>query len=61
MCVAAREDGKVVVTGLWVDHSYDIGMPVDASSVRFCIHCFILVSLILSQLVERYKLFTLID
>jgi hypothetical protein len=23
------------VTGLWVDHSYDIGMPVDATSVSF--------------------------
>ncbi|XP_030532530.2 BRCT domain-containing protein At4g02110 isoform X2 [Rhodamnia argentea] len=35
VCVAAREDGKVVVTGLWVDHSYDIGMPVDASSIMY--------------------------
>lgn len=34
-CVAARKDGKVVVTGLWVDHSYDIGMPVDASSIMY--------------------------
>jgi hypothetical protein len=23
------------VTGLWVDHSFDIGMPVDATSVSF--------------------------
>ncbi|KAF8006657.1 hypothetical protein BT93_K0842 [Corymbia citriodora subsp. variegata] len=35
VCVAAREDGKVVVTGLWVDHSYDIGVPVDASSIMY--------------------------
>lgn len=40
MCVAAREDGKAIVTGLWVDHGYDIGMPVDASSVRFSILLF---------------------
>ena len=37
VCVAARNDGKTVVTGLWVDHSFDIGMPVDATSVSlFC-------------------------
>ncbi|XP_056170452.1 BRCT domain-containing protein At4g02110 [Syzygium oleosum] len=35
VCVAARGDGKVVVTGLWVDHGYDIGMPVDASSIMY--------------------------
>ncbi|XP_015891972.3 BRCT domain-containing protein At4g02110 [Ziziphus jujuba] len=35
ICVAARKDGKTVVTGLWVDHSYDIGMPVDATSVLY--------------------------
>ena len=23
------------MTGLWVDHSFDIGMPVDATSVSF--------------------------
>ncbi|KAI8574817.1 hypothetical protein RHMOL_Rhmol01G0383100 [Rhododendron molle] len=35
MCVAARTDGKVLVTGLWVDHSFDIGMPVDPTSVMY--------------------------
>ncbi|KAK4742819.1 hypothetical protein SAY87_000820 [Trapa incisa] len=35
MCVTAREDGKVVVTGLWVDHSYEVGMPVDTSSIMY--------------------------
>lgn len=35
MCVAAREDGKTLVTALWVEHSADIGMPVDATSVCF--------------------------
>ncbi|GMI98875.1 hypothetical protein HRI_003556800 [Hibiscus trionum] len=34
-CVAARNDGKTVVTGLWVDHSFDIGMPVDATSIMY--------------------------
>ncbi|KAL9668153.1 hypothetical protein QQ045_002528 [Rhodiola kirilowii] len=28
-CVVARSDGKILVIGLWVDHSYDIGMPGD--------------------------------
>ncbi|TYH95994.1 hypothetical protein ES332_A12G146900v1 [Gossypium tomentosum] len=35
VCVAARNDGKTVVTGLWVDHSFDIGMPVDATSIMY--------------------------
>ena len=35
VCVAARNDGKTVVTALWVDHSADIGMPLDAASVSF--------------------------
>ncbi|OMO63967.1 hypothetical protein CCACVL1_22146 [Corchorus capsularis] len=35
ICVAARNDGKTVVTGLWVDHSFDIGMAVDATSVMY--------------------------
>ncbi|CAM8930809.1 unnamed protein product [Rhodiola kirilowii] len=34
-CVAARSDGKILVTGLWVDHSYDIGMPVDQTTVIY--------------------------
>ncbi|CAI8603720.1 unnamed protein product [Vicia faba] len=35
VCVAAREDGKTLVTALWVDHSADIGTPVDATSVMY--------------------------
>ncbi|PIN05804.1 hypothetical protein CDL12_21653 [Handroanthus impetiginosus] len=35
ICIAARRDGKTLVTGLWVDHSFDIGMPVDPSSVMY--------------------------
>uniref|UniRef100_A0A7N0T8V7 BRCT domain-containing protein n=1 Tax=Kalanchoe fedtschenkoi TaxID=63787 RepID=A0A7N0T8V7_KALFE len=34
-CVAARSHGRIVVTGLWVDHSYDIGMPVDHTNVMY--------------------------
>ncbi|KAK8497559.1 hypothetical protein V6N13_002962 [Hibiscus sabdariffa] len=34
-CVAARNDGKTIVNGLWVDHSFDIGMPVDATSIMY--------------------------
>jgi len=32
ICVAARNSGKVVVTGSWVDHSFDIGMLDNANS-----------------------------
>ncbi|KAI7990988.1 BRCT domain-containing protein [Camellia lanceoleosa] len=35
VCVAARTDGKILVTGLWVDHSFDIGMLVDPISVMY--------------------------
>ncbi|KAI9109107.1 hypothetical protein K1719_019730 [Acacia pycnantha] len=35
ICVAARNDGKTLVTALWVDHSVDTGMPVDATSVMY--------------------------
>ncbi|KAG4401554.1 hypothetical protein AAZX31_02G013000 [Glycine max] len=35
VCVAARNDRKTVVTALWVEHSADIGMPVDATSVMY--------------------------
>ncbi|XP_044491566.1 BRCT domain-containing protein At4g02110-like isoform X2 [Mangifera indica] len=35
ICVAARNDGKPLVTSLWVDHSYDVGMPVDVNSVMY--------------------------
>ncbi|CAI9764151.1 unnamed protein product [Fraxinus pennsylvanica] len=26
-------DGKTLVTGLWIDHSFDVRMPVDSTSV----------------------------
>ncbi|KAK4273262.1 hypothetical protein QN277_021700 [Acacia crassicarpa] len=35
ICLAARNDGKTLVTALWVDHSVDIGMAVDATSVMY--------------------------
>ncbi|XP_057473417.1 BRCT domain-containing protein At4g02110-like [Actinidia eriantha] len=35
VCAAAQTDGKVLVTELWVDHSFDIGMPVDPTSVLY--------------------------
>ncbi|KAJ1402419.1 Zinc finger, PHD-type [Sesbania bispinosa] len=35
VCVAARKDRKTLVTALWVEHSADIGMPVDATSVMY--------------------------
>ncbi|KAG6432713.1 hypothetical protein SASPL_104298 [Salvia splendens] len=35
ICVAARRDGKVLVNGLWVEHSYDSGMPVDPNRVLY--------------------------
>ncbi|XP_042518273.1 BRCT domain-containing protein At4g02110-like [Macadamia integrifolia] len=35
VCVAARNDGKTLVTGLWVEHSFDIGMAVDASLILY--------------------------
>lgn len=38
--MAARNDGKTVVNGLWVDHSYDIGMQADTTSVSFLSSCF---------------------
>ncbi|OVA02555.1 BRCT domain [Macleaya cordata] len=34
-CVAARNDGKSVVNSLWVDHSFDVGIPVDASLILY--------------------------
>ncbi|WCJ22299.1 BRCT domain-containing protein At4g02110 [Euphorbia peplus] len=34
-CVNARKDGKILVTGLWVDHCHDIGMAVDATSIMY--------------------------
>ncbi|XP_039001276.1 BRCT domain-containing protein At4g02110-like isoform X2 [Hibiscus syriacus] len=35
VCVDALNDGKTVVTGLWVDHSFDVGMPLDATSIMY--------------------------
>ncbi|XP_065860365.1 BRCT domain-containing protein At4g02110 [Euphorbia lathyris] len=34
-CVNARKDGKTLVTVLWVDHSHDIGMAVDSTSIMY--------------------------
>nr|GEV17353.1 BRCT domain-containing protein [Tanacetum cinerariifolium] len=35
VCVAARRDGKALVSGLWADHSFDIGGPVLTDSVIY--------------------------
>ncbi|CAN4113621.1 unnamed protein product [Withania somnifera] len=35
ICVSARRAGKIVVTSLWVAHSFDLGMPVDHDSVMY--------------------------
>ncbi|CAH8306430.1 unnamed protein product [Eruca vesicaria subsp. sativa] len=35
VCVAARSSGKVVVTGSWVHHSFDVGMLIDSNSVLY--------------------------
>lgn len=35
ICVAARRDGKILVSGLWADHSFDVGVPVDPTSVMY--------------------------
>ncbi|CAI9105487.1 OLC1v1004417C2 [Oldenlandia corymbosa var. corymbosa] len=35
ICAAARRDGKSVVTNLWVDHSFDLGMPADTASIMY--------------------------
>ncbi|XP_059625600.1 BRCT domain-containing protein At4g02110 [Cornus florida] len=35
ICVAARRDEKTLVTALWVDHSFDIGMPVDPTAILY--------------------------
>ncbi|KAM3339152.1 hypothetical protein P3S68_031238 [Capsicum galapagoense] len=35
ICVAARRDGKVLVTNLWVEHSFDVGMVVDHLSIMY--------------------------
>ncbi|XP_049409416.1 BRCT domain-containing protein At4g02110-like [Solanum stenotomum] len=35
ICVSARRVGKIVVTSLWVAHSFDLGMPVDHHSVMY--------------------------
>ena len=33
VCVAVRNDWKMVVTALWVVHNDDIGMPIDVALV----------------------------
>ncbi|KAJ0798393.1 putative BRCT domain-containing protein [Helianthus annuus] len=38
VCVAARRDGKILVSSLWADHSFDVGAPVDVTSVSTLIH-----------------------
>ncbi|KAF3622143.1 BRCT domain-containing protein isoform X1 [Capsicum chacoense] len=35
ICVAAQQSGKIVVTSLWVAHSFDLGMLVDHDSVMY--------------------------
>ncbi|KAL8191984.1 hypothetical protein R6Q57_028105 [Mikania cordata] len=35
LCVAARHDEKILVSSLWVDHSFDVGAPVDTTSVMY--------------------------
>ncbi|MFS7938581.1 putative BRCT domain-containing protein [Helianthus anomalus] len=35
VCVAARRDGKILVSSLWADHSFDVGVPVDVTSVMY--------------------------
>ncbi|PWA54478.1 BRCT domain, Zinc finger, RING/FYVE/PHD-type [Artemisia annua] len=35
VCVAARRDGKILVSGLWVDHSFDVGGPMLTDSVIY--------------------------
>ncbi|XP_035830266.1 BRCT domain-containing protein At4g02110 isoform X1 [Helianthus annuus] len=35
VCVAARRDGKILVSSLWADHSFDVGAPVDVTSVMY--------------------------
>ncbi|KAF3974481.1 hypothetical protein CMV_002202 [Castanea mollissima] len=35
VCIAARNDGKTLVTALWVENTFDIGMPVDANSIMY--------------------------
>ncbi|GAB2298366.1 hypothetical protein Dimus_032432 [Dionaea muscipula] len=35
VCIAATTDGKTLINSLWVDHSLDVGMPVDVSSIMY--------------------------
>ncbi|CAL9024027.1 unnamed protein product [Prunus brigantina] len=35
ICVAARNDGKTLVTALWVHHSFDVGVPVESTSIIY--------------------------
>ncbi|XP_050376405.1 BRCT domain-containing protein At4g02110 [Argentina anserina] len=35
VCGAARKEGKTVVTALWVHHSFDVGMLLDAAAIIY--------------------------
>ncbi|XP_076900431.1 BRCT domain-containing protein At4g02110-like [Bidens hawaiensis] len=35
ICVAARRDGKILLSSVWIDHSFDVGAPVDATSIMY--------------------------
>ncbi|KAL4602916.1 hypothetical protein ACB092_10G087800 [Castanea dentata] len=35
VCIASRNDSKTLVTALWVENTFDIGMPVDANSIMY--------------------------
>ncbi|XP_068311924.1 BRCT domain-containing protein At4g02110 [Pyrus communis] len=35
VCVAARNDAKTLVTALWVHHSFDVGLPIDPTSIIY--------------------------
>ncbi|KAH9608870.1 hypothetical protein KSS87_002359, partial [Heliosperma pusillum] len=48
VCVAARRDKKILVSSLWIDHSIDAGVLVDAYNVSSlthnllkCLHVFV--------------------
>ncbi|KAK9055855.1 hypothetical protein SSX86_026942 [Deinandra increscens subsp. villosa] len=34
-CVTARQEGKILVSSLWLDHSFDVGAPVDTTFVIY--------------------------
>ncbi|GAB2234557.1 hypothetical protein Drorol1_Dr00003812 [Drosera rotundifolia] len=35
ICIAARSDGKSLVNSLWVDHSLDVGVPVETYPIMY--------------------------